>query len=154
RVTSPRRRLTPPDPDPRRPHGESGDHVRCLRRTRGRGPPDQGPTRPPGAARKPLGPLRILPRRGPRMPSHTPPPALPAPPPRRRGLTSPFNQSTIHHPRKETANLRAGQSTGRSTPMALVYRNGRPYLYRSVRRDGRVTSEYRGSGEVAELMSA
>jgi hypothetical protein len=31
--------------------------------------------------------------------------------------------------------------------MALVYRNGRPYLYRSIRRDGRVTSEYRGSGE-------
>jgi hypothetical protein len=33
--------------------------------------------------------------------------------------------------------------------MGIVYRNGRPYLYRSVRRDGRVTSEYRGSGELA-----
>ncbi len=30
--------------------------------------------------------------------------------------------------------------------MALVYRDGRPYLYRSVRRGGKVTSEYRGSG--------
>lgn len=33
--------------------------------------------------------------------------------------------------------------------MALVYRNGRPRLQRSVRRDGRVTTEYRASGEVA-----
>jgi hypothetical protein len=35
--------------------------------------------------------------------------------------------------------------------MALVYRGGRPYSYKSVRRGGRVTSEYRGSGEVAFL---
>src|SRR5262245_48324919 len=33
--------------------------------------------------------------------------------------------------------------------MHLVYRNGRPYLYRSVRRNGRVTSEYIISGEPA-----
>ena len=33
--------------------------------------------------------------------------------------------------------------------MALVNRNGRAYLYRSVRRGGRVTSEYRGSGDAA-----
>lgn len=33
--------------------------------------------------------------------------------------------------------------------MGLVYRNGRPYLYRSVRRNGRVTSEYCGSGQAA-----
>jgi hypothetical protein len=31
--------------------------------------------------------------------------------------------------------------------MALVYRNGRPRLQRSVRRDGRVTTKYLGSGE-------
>jgi hypothetical protein len=36
--------------------------------------------------------------------------------------------------------------------MALIYRNGRPYLYRSVRCSGRVTSEYRGSGECAVLI--
>jgi hypothetical protein len=36
--------------------------------------------------------------------------------------------------------------------MALVYRNGRPYSYKSVRRNGRVTSEYRGSGEAALLI--
>jgi hypothetical protein len=35
--------------------------------------------------------------------------------------------------------------------MATVHRNGRPYSYKSVRRDGRVTSEYRGAGEIAEL---
>jgi hypothetical protein len=38
--------------------------------------------------------------------------------------------------------------------MATVFRNGRPYLYRSVRRNGRVTSEYRGSGEDARLIAA
>ena len=36
--------------------------------------------------------------------------------------------------------------------MALVYRDGRPYSYRSVRRNGRVTSEYRGSGQIALLI--
>jgi hypothetical protein len=36
--------------------------------------------------------------------------------------------------------------------MGLVYRNGRPYLYQSVRRGGRVTSEYRGSGPTALLI--
>ncbi len=38
--------------------------------------------------------------------------------------------------------------------MGLVYRNGRPYLYRSVRRDGRVTSEYVAGGEDAFLIGA
>ncbi len=38
--------------------------------------------------------------------------------------------------------------------MALVYRNGRPYLYRSVRRGGRVTSEYLGRGIDAQLIAA
>jgi hypothetical protein len=38
--------------------------------------------------------------------------------------------------------------------MALVYRNGRPYLYRSVRRGGRVTSEYTAGGLDALLISA
>jgi hypothetical protein len=33
--------------------------------------------------------------------------------------------------------------------MALVYRNGRPRLQRSVRRDGRVTTDYVASGELA-----
>lgn len=37
--------------------------------------------------------------------------------------------------------------------MALVYRNGRPRLQRSVRRGGRVTTEYQGSGEVALLIA-
>lgn len=36
--------------------------------------------------------------------------------------------------------------------MATVYRNGRAYSYRSVRRGGRVTSEYRGSGDAALFM--
>ena len=36
--------------------------------------------------------------------------------------------------------------------MGLVYRNGRPYLYRSVRRGGKVTSEYVASGEAALLI--
>lgn len=36
--------------------------------------------------------------------------------------------------------------------MALTWRNGRPYLYKSVRKDGRVTSEYRGSGPTAVLI--
>jgi hypothetical protein len=38
--------------------------------------------------------------------------------------------------------------------MAIVYRNGRPYLYRSFRRRGRVTSEYLGSGKAAGIMAA
>lgn len=38
--------------------------------------------------------------------------------------------------------------------MGLVYRNGRPYLYRSVRRGGRVTSEYLASGPDALLIGA
>ena len=38
--------------------------------------------------------------------------------------------------------------------MALVHRNGRPYLYRSVRRGGRVTSEYMGGGIDAQLIAA
>jgi hypothetical protein len=37
--------------------------------------------------------------------------------------------------------------------MALIHRNGRSYIYRSVRRNGRVTSEYGGSGEDAYLIS-
>lgn len=37
--------------------------------------------------------------------------------------------------------------------MALVYRGGRPYLYKSIRRDGRVTSEYVASCESAVLIS-
>ena len=37
-------------------------------------------------------------------------------------------------------------------PMALVIRNGRPRLQRSVRRDGRVTTEYVGSGEFASAL--
>ena len=38
--------------------------------------------------------------------------------------------------------------------MGLVYRDGRPYLYRSVRRAGRVTSEYVASGIDARLIAA
>ena len=38
--------------------------------------------------------------------------------------------------------------------MAIAHRNGRPYLYRSVRRGGRVTSEYVGQGEFALLFGA
>jgi hypothetical protein len=38
--------------------------------------------------------------------------------------------------------------------MGLVYRNDRPYLYRSVRRNGRVTSEYVAGGEDAFLIHA
>jgi hypothetical protein len=37
--------------------------------------------------------------------------------------------------------------------MAIVYRNGRPRLQRSVRRNGRVTTVYRGSGEFAVLVA-
>ena len=37
--------------------------------------------------------------------------------------------------------------------MATIYRNGRAYRYKSIRRDGRVTSEYGGSGEFAALMA-
>ena len=36
--------------------------------------------------------------------------------------------------------------------MAVVHRNGRTYIYRSVRRGGKVTSEYGGSGECARLI--
>ena len=36
--------------------------------------------------------------------------------------------------------------------MALIYRDGRPYLYRSTRRNGRVTSEYVAGGEAALLI--
>ena len=38
--------------------------------------------------------------------------------------------------------------------MGLIYRNGRPYYYKSVRKQGRVTSEYQGSGGTALLLSA
>ena len=38
--------------------------------------------------------------------------------------------------------------------MATIYRNGKAYNYRSVRKGGRVTSEYRGSGEAARLIGA
>ena len=38
--------------------------------------------------------------------------------------------------------------------MGLVYRSGRPYLYRSVRRAGLVTSEYVASGADALLIAA
>jgi hypothetical protein len=38
--------------------------------------------------------------------------------------------------------------------LGLVYRNGRPYLYRSVRKGGRVTSEYVICGESALLIAA
>src|SRR5271166_3304195 len=38
--------------------------------------------------------------------------------------------------------------------MAIVYRNGRPYLYRSIRREGRVTSQYLGRGKDALLINA
>ncbi len=37
--------------------------------------------------------------------------------------------------------------------MVLVYRNGRPRLQRSVRRGGRVTTEYVASGESAVLIA-
>ena len=42
---------------------------------------------------------------------------------------------------------------GSVVPMALVYRNGKPRLQRSIRRDGRVTTEYLASGEDALLIS-
>jgi hypothetical protein len=38
--------------------------------------------------------------------------------------------------------------------MCLIYRDGRPYLYRAVRRGGRVTSEYLASGRSALLIAA
>ena len=37
--------------------------------------------------------------------------------------------------------------------MAIVYRGGRAYAYRSIRRNGRVTSEYRGSGDIVALIA-
>jgi hypothetical protein len=37
--------------------------------------------------------------------------------------------------------------------MALIYRGGRPYLYRSERRGGRFTSRYVASGEAAVLIA-
>lgn len=37
--------------------------------------------------------------------------------------------------------------------MAIVFRGGRAYAYRSIRRNGRVTSEYRGSGDVVALIA-
>lgn len=37
--------------------------------------------------------------------------------------------------------------------MGLIYRNGRPYLYRSKRTGGRVTSEYVASGDAAQLIT-
>jgi hypothetical protein len=36
--------------------------------------------------------------------------------------------------------------------MAVVHRNGRAYIYRSIRRASKVTSEYGGSGETAWLI--
>jgi hypothetical protein len=38
--------------------------------------------------------------------------------------------------------------------MSLVRRGGKTYLYRSVRRGGRVTSRYMAGGAVAELLDA
>jgi hypothetical protein len=38
--------------------------------------------------------------------------------------------------------------------MGLVYRNGRPYLFQSIRRNGRVTSQYLAGGEDAFLIHA
>ena len=37
--------------------------------------------------------------------------------------------------------------------MALFYRNGKPYCYRSVRRGGKVVREYQASGEFAVLLA-
>ena len=37
--------------------------------------------------------------------------------------------------------------------MALLYRNGRPYLYKSSREGGRVVCRYQGSGETAVLIA-
>ena len=37
--------------------------------------------------------------------------------------------------------------------MGLVYRKGRPYLYKRVRRGGKVTSEYVASGTAAVLIA-
>jgi hypothetical protein len=36
--------------------------------------------------------------------------------------------------------------------VALIYRGGRPYLYKTIRKGGRVTSEYRASGAAAVLI--
>jgi hypothetical protein len=38
--------------------------------------------------------------------------------------------------------------------MAIVYRNGRPYLYKSLRRGAQVTSRYLAKGEDALLINA
>lgn len=38
--------------------------------------------------------------------------------------------------------------------MAIVYRNGRPRLQHSIRRNGRVTTRYGGSGTLAALVEA
>ena len=54
----------------------------------------------------------------------------------------------------EAALRRIRGKTGSVVHMGLVYRNGRPYLYRSVRRGGRVTSEYLGRGIDALLIAA
>jgi hypothetical protein len=37
--------------------------------------------------------------------------------------------------------------------LALIFRNGKPRLQRSIRRGGRVTSEYVASGPTAELIA-
>ena len=37
--------------------------------------------------------------------------------------------------------------------MAIVFRGGKAYAYRSIRRNGRVTSEYRGSGDVVAFIA-
>jgi hypothetical protein len=38
--------------------------------------------------------------------------------------------------------------------MAIVYRNGRPYLYKSIRQGSQVTSQYLGKGTDALLINA
>lgn len=51
---------------------------------------------------------------------------------------------------RDPAPSQAGQSVGGST-LALVFRNGRPRLQRSVRRNGKVTTVYQCSGTAALL---
>ena len=53
----------------------------------------------------------------------------------------------MHNP-----NARSGRKRGGVVHMALIHRNGRTYIYRSVRQRGKVTSEYGGSGETARLI--